>query len=248
MQMDIEQIRHKKQMIRCEKVYGLISKLLLITHIPYIVAAVFITLIALLTQANEMIFYFIEAVIKGAVLVLSLYGITEKETKPLAAAVLLILCDAFLMTLVVNNISYMYDLIRLFVIMDYPLSAVIVAAAGLNYIFGKLYHELEQCEGFPYFNGLADKMLRRADEQKKHDDERKKYEYSSRAYDRAENGAGDTSGSMVEITSDTDRDTTANGDPAADAVNGAMFEVTAETERDLTANGDSVSAGKMDEI
>ena len=238
-------IKHKKEMKRCEAAYAAVSRLLLTTHIPYIIAACFITLIALLTQANEMILYFIEGVIKGAVLILSIYGLTEKEAKPSAASVLLILCDAAIMPLVVNNITYRYNLISMFVILDYPLAVIVIMAAIVNYIFGKKYHELEQYEGFPYFNGLAEKMKNRAEEQSRYSV--KSYEeyrtmnsgadddIDGAAPDLSANGlTGRTKVTMYEITGDIERDMTANG--STGGANGSMHGITENTERDMTAN------------
>ncbi len=213
-----EQLIHLRELKMCEKAYSAASIVLLFSHIPYVIAALFITLIALLTQANEMLFYFLEGVVIAGSLAVSLYGLTTKEIKYSAFGSIIMVLNSITATLVASSISHRYDLMFVFAVINYLLSFISVAATSVNLIAGVKYHELEQCEGFPYFNSLSSRLKEKADEPKDYEYYRKMHRAREEFFTKDETANGTTGGSkgeMSEITIDTAADTTANGTGAS---------------------------------
>lgn len=213
-----EQMKHLKQLKKCEKVYAVISVSLFATHIPYVIAAAFITVIALLTQAWETLFYFMQGVVIAASLVLNMFGITTKDMKCSAGVVLLNISNTAVSSVVMTFNEPFYDLAHLFVAVSYLFTAGSIAVAVLNFIFGGIYHYLEQCEGFPYFNSLSSRLKEKADEPKDYEYYRKMHRAREELFTKDETANGTTGGSkgeMSEITIDTAADTTANGTGAS---------------------------------
>ncbi len=130
---NLSYLKNKASLKRCESLYGIVTLFYLIVGFGYIFSNLYI---ALITPVDTYYYFFNGVVFKLPFLAFGFLGCYLKRNMYAVLATF---------TIGVNSL--------IFTTGDNELVAVVsVIATILTCLTNKKYHELEQCEGFPYFN------------------------------------------------------------------------------------------------
>lgn len=130
-------LEHKAALKRCESIYGIVILFYLIVGLGYVISHLYLAFLTSLIPESETMYYFLNGVVfKIPFLAFGFLGCYLKKNLYAVLALFTIGVNALIYTVGGNEL----------------ISALTIIAMILTCVTNRKYHELEQCEGFPYFN------------------------------------------------------------------------------------------------